>query len=136
MFSMVSNPESPPTTSSPFGFGSSSASPFSFALNAINNTITRYVGISITAVYLLLFIAPQTPDLDDERSIYMSPTPVSRSLKADNVKEIYFKAYVDEKLDVHKKELEEELHQNRMRALEQALEEAKKESWMYKPMDF
>ncbi|EYC03884.1 hypothetical protein Y032_0091g2476 [Ancylostoma ceylanicum] len=80
MFSMMSNAESSPTTSSPFGFGSSSASPFS---------------------------APQTPDLDDERSIYMSPTPVSRSLKADNVKEIYFKAYVDEKLEVHKKELEE-----------------------------
>ncbi|CAJ0598520.1 unnamed protein product [Cylicocyclus nassatus] len=109
MFSMMSNAESSPTTSSPFGFGSSSASPFS---------------------------APQTPDLEDERSIYMSPTPVSRSLKADNVKEIYFKAYVDEKLEVHKKELEEELHQGRMRALEQALEDAKKESWMYKPLDF
>lgn len=26
---------------------------------------------------------------------------------SDNVKEIYFKAYVDEKLEVHKKELEE-----------------------------
>lgn len=29
-----------------------------------------------------------------------------------------------------------DLHQARMRALEAVLEEAKKESWMYKPLDF
>ncbi|KJH42941.1 hypothetical protein DICVIV_11069 [Dictyocaulus viviparus] len=84
----------------------------------------------------MLQSAAQTPDPDDERSIYTSPTPVSRSLKADNVKEIYFKAYIEEKIEISRKELEEDLHQNRLRAVEQALEDAKKESWMYKPIDF
>ncbi|VDO20260.1 unnamed protein product [Haemonchus placei] len=68
-----------PRTSSPFGFDSSSSR----------------------------FSASITPDIDDERSIYTSPTPVSRSLKADNVKEIYFKAHVEEMLEVNRKELEE-----------------------------
>uniref|UniRef100_A0A0K0DES0 BOI-related E3 ubiquitin-protein ligase 2 n=1 Tax=Angiostrongylus cantonensis TaxID=6313 RepID=A0A0K0DES0_ANGCA len=109
MFSIIPGTNLSSRSSSPFIVGSSSSSPFS---------------------------APQIPDFDDERSIYTSPSPVSRSLKADNVKEIYFKAYIEEKLEYHKKELEEELHRGRMRALEQALEDVKKESWMYKQIDF
>ncbi|KAK6057431.1 hypothetical protein COOONC_05054 [Cooperia oncophora] len=79
MFSMMHGADNSPRTSSPFGFDSSSSR----------------------------FSAPITPDIDDEHSIYTSPTPVSRSLKADNVKEIYFKAHVEEMLEVNKKELEE-----------------------------
>ncbi|WKY02817.1 hypothetical protein Q1695_016252 [Nippostrongylus brasiliensis] len=109
MFALLHGADGSPRTSSPLGFGSSSVSPYS---------------------------TPITPEIDEERSIYTSPTPVSRSLKADNVKEIYFKAHVEEMLEVSKKELEEELHQGRMRTLEEALEDAKKERWMYKPLDF
>ncbi|KAK6042433.1 hypothetical protein COOONC_20062 [Cooperia oncophora] len=81
MFSMMHGADNSPRTSSPFGFDSSSSR----------------------------FSAPITPDIDDEHSIYTSPTPVSRSLKAflHNVKEIYFKAHVEEMLEVNKKELEE-----------------------------
>ncbi|KAJ1370587.1 hypothetical protein KIN20_032347 [Parelaphostrongylus tenuis] len=97
----------------------------------------------IQAINLKQSSTVSAPDLEDERVIYTSPTPVSRSFESryedsvfNGTKEIFLKAFIDERADFYKKELEEELHKGRMRALEQALEEVKKEKWMYKPIDF
>uniref|UniRef100_A0A1I7XH06 Sorting nexin-16 n=1 Tax=Heterorhabditis bacteriophora TaxID=37862 RepID=A0A1I7XH06_HETBA len=53
--------------------------------------------------------SPANSDGDEDRSIYQSPSPISRSLKTDNVREIFFKATVDDKLLQHKEELERDL---------------------------